>query len=179
VKKGEIFMTDKITKANNNKPDVVSIIICVVFAIGGAFCLKAAIDTLTENASLVNTCTEKASGTVSGYNKTGSVQEERNSDGRYETVDSRKDYPIYEFEVDGHLYAVQSERPDLKGDWRHRIGDEVTVLYAPGDPQIASVPGSILGPLGFFAAGGVLFVVCGLGLYSMTSKGKKKKDKTV
>ena len=115
------------------------ILLCVVLIAFGVWMVKYCIDTRNENAHLREICTEETAGTVVGYHETGKYS----VNDKNEVTDTRQDYPIYEYEADGRTYSVQSERYDSKGKLRYKLGERITVRYAPGDPEKHFLPGEV------------------------------------
>ena len=144
-------------------------LICLVFAVFGGWAIKYGFDQRSESAYLHEICTEEASGTVIRYYRTGEYKVEGDGDGKEKVVDTRQDFPIYEYEAGGNKYSVQSERYDSKGKQRYTIGAKIAVRYAPGDPEKHYLPGEAGDVnrnswlcIGF---GAFILILCGFGIY--------------
>ena len=130
-------MSNKLVSLINKNPTVSGIVVSLILAAFGVWCLVSCIGSLNTNAHLREICTAETAGTVTDYHRTGDIWDD--SDG--EEHDNRQDYPIYEYQAGGRTYIVQSTRPDLKGKWRYEIGAEFTLRYNPADPEQHYLPG--------------------------------------
>ena len=117
------------------------ILFVTVAAIGG-WLVKFGIDRKNDNAHLREICTEQTTGTVTGFYETGEYRVDYNrEENKDEVHDTRKAFPIYEYQAGGRTYTVQSERYDSEGKHRYKKDEKIAVFYAPGDPETHYLPG--------------------------------------
>jgi len=130
-------MSNKRENSANKNPALWIIILCVALAAIGGWLVKFGIDQKNNNAYLRGICTEETTGTVTGFYETG----EYRVDDDDEVHDTRKAFPIYEYQAGGRTYTVQSEVYDSEGKHRYKKDEKIDVFYNPGDPERHYLPG--------------------------------------
>jgi hypothetical protein len=158
----------------NKNPTLSGIILCVLLAAFAGLLVKSGFDMKNENAHLREICTAETIATVVDYHQTGS----RSVNDRNEVSDTRRSFPIYEYEAGGRIHTVRSVRYDSKGELRYRLGQKLTVRYVPGDPvkhYLTEEEGSADMAAWLCIGFGVsLLAFCGFGVFRLITAGGRR-----
>ena len=167
-------MSNKLVNLIDKKPTMFGIILCVLLAAFGGLLVKFGFDMKSENAHLREICTAETTGTVVEYHQTG----QRSVNERNEVSDSRRSWPIYEYDAGGGIHTARSERYDSKGELRYKIGQTLTVRYSPDDPEkhyLTEEEGAAdLAAWLCIGFGGLLLAFCGFALFRLITAGGKR-----
>jgi len=141
-------------KASAKKAKRILIIVSIpVIAVSVIFLIMG-INALNYQSYLRRVCTEQTIGIVYNFRVTGAV-----IDNEDEYRDYRTYIPLFEYEVDGKTYTLESEVGTEKK--RFRLGQEVLVNYNPDTPAESYVPEDKRGASGiiFIVLAGILFAL--------------------
>ena len=111
-----------------------AILLCSIFIILGVVFIVMGINAKNRNEELKIICTEEIQGIVDSFHESGYYGEDEDGD----IVDERLYYPIFQYEVNNETYTKQS--PTGKGEKRFRLGEEITIMYNPENPDDYYVP---------------------------------------
>jgi len=124
-------------KTSKTNPALWMIILCVALSALGVLLIIFGINMMNRNTQLREICTEETTGIIIDYYETGEYKRDIDD----EVHDSRRAWPIYEYQADGQTYTVQSDVYDSAGKKRYSINEAITVFYAPNNPEMHYLPG--------------------------------------
>ena len=132
----------------DKKQNVKLFLVCAVCIVLGVVFLIMGINMNNENKHLKRVCTGEVQGTVVDFYVDGDYYEEDDVDedgkktGQKVVVDTRRYYPVFEYEVTNKTYSKQSEYGyDRK---RFAVDETVEIKYNPDNPDDYYVPADLL-----------------------------------
>jgi len=124
------------------------IAVSVIFTVMG-------INTLNRRSYLTKVCTEQAVGIVYDFKVSGAVIDDEDGYQDYRTY-----MPLFEYEVNGVVYTLESDFGTKEK--RFKIGQEITVYYNPENPEEGRVPEDKGGGSGPYLLIGLACLLIGL-----------------